>query len=218
MTTTLPEASLPYRTSSPGQSDILAFTPGEMHAAMLRPDRAIDLLLTDRDRLGRTLGEGRHLARLGLVMLVSTAVLALPFGIVLGLHHAFAASFLFLGSVAICFPSLHVFCCYLGARMSVSQALGLSLVTSSVASFFALGFAPILWLVRATTPGGSLVVGVVTSVLLSIALLAGLAHLARTVLGESLLLPRPGQRFLLFVWQGLVLFVASRLAQVLGLA
>ena len=63
-----------------------------------------------------------------------------PYGFVLGGDAAIRVALLFVGSVALCWPSLHVFSGYLGCRVSALQNLVIALLISAVAGMFALGF------------------------------------------------------------------------------
>jgi hypothetical protein len=194
------------------------FEAAEIRAAALLPHRAIDLVLVDRARLAKTVAAGRHLPALVLIMLLWSALFALPYGAVLGADRAWRIPALFLGSTAICFPSLHVFASYLGCKRPPAQNLVIALLIGFVASSFTLSFAPILWFIDLTTTASSFAVATVSTALLAASLLAGLWHLGRALLdeGES----GPGQRYRasIFAWQSLLVFVSYRMAVFLGLA
>ena len=101
--------------------------------------------------------------------------------------------------------------------MSIAQNLVLALVTSSVASIFLLGFAPIAWFIRVTTPSGSPTAAVVAVALLVAASLGGILQLSRCVLGDEALRPPGRYRLLLLAWQGLFAYVSYRMGVYLEL-
>jgi hypothetical protein len=204
------DSAQPYRVPSDASFPILPFEPRE-----LRPERTIELLLVERGRLAKTVAGGRNLVWLAGLMLIASVLCALPYGAALDLAGAWRVAALYLGAVAICFPSLHVFSGYIGCRLRLSQNLVIALTTSAVASVFALGFAPIIWFIGVTTAASSMAVSTVSLGLLAAGLLAGLGHVARTF--ASLMLGWH-HRLLLCAWQALVAFVAYRLASFLGLA
>jgi hypothetical protein len=207
----------PYRSTPEPVPTIAGFDAAELRAALYLPHRMIDLVLGQRERLSRTVADGRHLGALAAILLLATVTLSLPYGAVLGPGRVWRVAVLLLGSVLICFPSLHVFSSYLGCRMSVGQNLVLALVTSSVASMFLLGFAPIAWFIRVTTPAGSPTTAGVAVGLLVAALLAGILRLSRSLASDDPLRPSESYRWLLLAWQGLFAYVAYRMGVYLGL-
>src|SRR5262249_26051300 len=101
----LPSAD-PYRTaSSPNAPEPAPFEARELRAPALAPPRAIELVLSDRARLGRTLASGRPLGPLAAILVVASVLFTLPFAAVFGRGHVLAVAALYLGSVAICAPS-----------------------------------------------------------------------------------------------------------------
>jgi hypothetical protein len=214
---TQPDPSTPYRFAEAPAPAAAPFDASEILATALRPHRAIDLVLVHRARFTRTVTEGRHLPALAGLMLLASVLFTLPYGAVLGLHDLWRVATLYLGSVAICFPSLHVFSGYLGCRMTLGQNLVIALVISAVAGMFVLGFAPILWFVELTTTAGSIATGTVSVVLLSGALVAGLGHVARTLMEDPSARPDRSYQVLMVAWQGLLVFVAYRMGDFLGL-
>ena len=221
MTSTAPDAPAAleaYRHRPASRADVAPFGAGELRAAALRPHRALDLVLVERARLARTIaGEESLLPLIGLLLGVSVLA-ALPLGAVLGPERVLRVAALNLGSVAVCFPALHVWSGFLGCRNRLAQDLGLALLVSATAGVFALSFAPIVWFLRLTTAPGSLTVGTVSAGLLAISVLAGVAHLARTVREQaSVLSPSRGHRLLMLAWTGLLLFIACRMGAYLEL-
>lgn len=205
----------PYRAPPPSEPELLPFDGHELRRALLRPHLMIELVLVERLRLTKTVAEGRELATLVAVLTCAVVVLALPFGAVVGSVWRVAAWLL--GSLLVCFPSLHVTSSYLGCRMSVVQNLVMALVMTAVTSMFTLGFAPIVWFVGVSTPAGSTTAATVALVLLVAALVAGMIHLTRCIVGDAALRPSGSYRVLMTTWQALFGFVAYRMALFLEL-
>jgi hypothetical protein len=207
-----------YRLQPAAPAAARPFEAAEIRAAALVPHRVIDLVLVDRARLVKTVAAGRHLPALLLIMLLWSALFALPYGAVLGADRAWRIPALYLGSTAICFPSLHVFASYLGCKRPPAQNLVIALLIGFVASSFTLSFAPILWFIDLTTAASSIAVATVSMALLAASLLAGLWHLGRALLDEDM--PVQGRRYRasIFAWQALLVFVSYRMAVFLGLA
>jgi hypothetical protein len=217
LTPSAPLAPGPYRVASEPVQAPAPFDARELWTALLAPHRAIDLVLADRARLARTIAGGRGLPLLAGIMLVASALFSVPYALVFGTGSAFRVSALFLGSVAVCVPSLHVFTSYLGFRIRLTQNLVMALVVSSVASMFALAFAPIIWFVQLTTTPTSIAVASVSIALLTAALFAGLGQLARILAGDAGPSPGAGHRLLMAGWQTVVILVTYRMALFLGL-
>jgi hypothetical protein len=182
----------------------------QIEPALRRPYRAIELVLAERARLMASVIERRDLVVIAALLLLTSAAFALPYGFVLGWRFWRVAT-LFLGSTAICFPSLVVFSSYLGCRINLEQNLVLALLTPSVAALFSFGFFPILWFLDATMAGASATVTTahVSTVLLTVCLLAGLAHLARCT---RALRPDNPYWVLTTFWQCLFVFITYRMA------
>lgn len=207
-----------YRQPSDEGADAAPFDTRELRAVALRPHRALDLVLVERARLAKTIAGGENLLLLIAILLATSVLAALPFGAVLGPHRVLRVAALNVGSVALCFPALHVWSGYLGCKNRLGQDLVLALLVSAVAGLFALSFAPIVWFVRLTTSPGSISVGSVSAGLMALSVLAGVVHLARTV-GEQAraLSPTRGHRLVMVAWIGLLLFVVQRMAGYLEL-
>ena len=154
-----------------------------------------------------------------LVLTVATLVFALPFGAVLGLAGFWRVSVLLLGGIAICVPSLHMFGRYLGAGMTWTQTLAVSLGATAVTALFTFAFAPILGFMRATMSSSTIVTtqGMAIVLLLG-ALMAGIGQLLR-LLPDRRASRSSGSplRLVLVPWLSLYLFITLRLATVLGL-
>ena len=193
----------------------IPFETGQLRATFTRPQRILDVVFTDRARLVETVAAKRDLGLLVAVLLYASVLFALPYGAVLGWERFWRVALLFLGSLAICFPSLQVFCAYVGFRITLRQNMAMGLVITSAASLFTFGFFPILWFLRATMLSDSVVTPAHLSVaLLVFSLLAGIGHLYRC-------LPRfngggAGYVALMLVWQVLFVFITHRMATLLG--
>lgn len=195
------------------------FTPAELGAAMRHPGIAIDVLLAQRERWTASVVENRHLAQMAGLLLVSTFLFSLPYGLVLSYRQAWQIALLFLGSVAICLPSLHVVTAYLGLRIHVAQSFAFATIIAAVAAIFSFGFAPILWFLHATIDGplSRATVKVLSGFLLALCALLGSAHGMR-----CLKLTKRGDEsftlgFVVLVWQLLLLFIGVRMSGALGL-
>jgi hypothetical protein len=111
----------------------------------------IERILRDRDSVWRQVVEERNLKPLVTQMLVSSALSLFVYGAVLGASHSFPQAvssatklpLLFLATLAICLPTLYLFNLVFGARLSVTQAVALIMVSITVTSVLTLAFAPI---------------------------------------------------------------------------
>ncbi|MDH5492205.1 MAG: hypothetical protein OEY14_09640 [Myxococcales bacterium] len=211
----MPAAGPPYRVGADPAPVAEPFSRAELLEAMRRPARLIDLILAERARWMRTVSQGQNAALLAALMGLAGLLFALPYGLVLGLDRAWHIAALFLGSVAICWPSLHIFGSYLGLRVETGQSLALGLLVGAVASIFSLGFAPILWFLGATMDPriSAMTLGTISALLLGVALLVGLAQLRRCL---KLRRADPSLGWLMVIWQGLVLFITYRMGCYLG--
>lgn len=208
-----------YRMSAMTTSTAEPFTRAELFAALWRPQRWTDLLLADRERWMLTVTHGQHAGLLIAIMLVTSVLYALPFGLVLGFERFWHIAALYLGSVAICLPSLHVFAGYLGLGLRAGQTFALGVLVSAVASIFSLGFAPIVAFLHATmdpTNSAGAMAGLACT-RLAVALFAGMGQLMRSLrlrAGHE----RVGSlRLLMLVWQCLLMFITFRMGAFLGL-
>lgn len=194
------------------------WTDADLLSVWRRPYLAADVLLTHPQRLGATVARRPRQALLAATLLVVSLVFAAPFGLVLGPDKAWRVAALFVGALAVCFPSLHVFSAFLGRHVDVRQDLTLALTISAVAALFAAGFAPVIWFLDLTM-GDGVVVGArqVGGWMLGFCLLAGLVHQGRCMQSEPTLRASPGVASLLLVWHALLAFVTVRLAWALDL-
>lgn len=196
-----------------------AHTRDELMGVLRRPQRLLELVLVQRDRLHASIARAEHLWWLVGSLAAGTVLYALPFGAVLGLARSWRVAALLLGSVAICVPSLHVVGAFIGSRLRLAQTLCLALVISSVAALFTFGFFPIVWFLDATMEEGSFIdAGSIATVLWCISLAAGVTQFLRSQHAVSLLREfKPTFRALLVGWLGLLVFITARLAMALGL-
>jgi hypothetical protein len=149
-------------------------------------------------------------------LLLSSVLFALPFGAVLDLGRFWKVAWLLIGSLLICFPSLHIFSVYFGSRLSVAQNLCLSLSITSVAALFTFGFFPILWFFDATMPSTAATVTSdgIAVFLLTLSLLAGLGQLTGLLRAGG---ARIALSLFLLAWQVLFVFITFRMACFLDL-
>jgi hypothetical protein len=195
------------------------YSAAELLAAYVRPHRAVEVVLARWRRLAANIAEGRRLRHLLGLLVLASVIAAIPYGAVVGPDRFWRVAALFLGSVMICFPSLHVFGAFLGIRSDLGQNLTLALVISAVASIFTLGFAPVLWFLQATTPkgGSDAVVHGISVALLATGLLAGLVHLGRMIFFDRGLRSSRAGASMIVLWQILPVFITCRMGIFLGL-
>jgi hypothetical protein len=196
------------------------FARADVDAALVNPLRAIDVVLASPRRLARNVESARELVRLTALLLLCSALFALPFGFVLGLDAWWRVGVLYLGSTLICLPSLYVFSAYLGFGTSFTRVAVLALTIPAVAAIFTAGFAPILGFLRITFDSSSTQIRWqhVGFALLWIALAAGILQLWR-----CLRRPVTDTNSALFVllwiaWHAVFFYVLIRMAHVLELS
>ena len=111
----------------------------------------IERILRERDGIWRQIADERDLRKLTGQMLASSAISLACYGAVLGASNGFAQALssavklplLFLATLAICLPTLYLFNLVFGARLSVTQAVTLIMVSVTVTAVLTLAFAPI---------------------------------------------------------------------------
>jgi len=216
-----PEATVASEDARPGAAPAEPFSDDELRRAFVRPDLAAEVALGGAERLCRNLAEARGLWWLAGLLLATSLVAAVPYGAVPPTASFWRIAALFTGSLAICFPCLHVFSQFLGFRLRLSQNLALSLVLTSVAGLFTLGFFPIVWFIAATVDAapGSLVQPKGLSVmLLTLSLVMGMVQMGRCLVSRHGL-SRQARPFpaLMSVWLVLLAFITYRMALVLAL-
>lgn len=169
----------------------------------------------------RDLRESRHLpAYLG-GLLVSTLLLSAAYGAILGLYQpglqtlfaALKVPIVVLGAALLCTPTFFVFNSILGSKLSLSQTLGVVLYLAASAVLVLVAFAPIAWLFTVSTEGPGFLRGLHLLVFL-IAAAYGMKSLntARRYLNYVDATQTPIHGGFLFLWFGIVLFVALQMA------
>jgi hypothetical protein len=151
------------------------------------------------------------------LLLVASILCTTPYGFLVRSDKIWSIAALFFGSILLCLPSLHVFTVFFGVRVTILHSFILSSVISSVAGIFSLGFAPILWFLKATMNNGDLSALTISLALLLLSLGAGLIHLTRLLASSVALRPSKVYPFLLGTWTLLLLFVTYRMARALEL-
>jgi len=213
-----PEGAVLTPTSSSATTAAEPFGFADLVGMARSPSRVLDMVLAERPRLAASIALSTAPWTLVAVLVLCTAVASLPYGVVDGWSNAWRVAALYGGSVLLCWPSLQVFGAYLGSSLRPLQNLALSLLIASVAALFSLGFAPIVWFLRATMVNGDWIDGnAVYVVLLAFGLFAGLGQFSRCVAGHRDLRPFGPAGILLLSWQVLVVFVTWRMARALGL-
>jgi hypothetical protein len=192
-------------------------------SVVARPHRMVDLVLAAPARIAANVTDGRHLPELVLVLLLASTLFAVPYGFVLGWpswsSYWWRISVLYLGSTLICFPSLHVFCTYMGVRIKIGQDLALALTIPAVAALFTFGFAPILGFLLWTVKDADAGIGYrgLSGLLLCIALLAGIGQMWRCLVRAREAQLDVLRVFVLCAWHAVFLYVVLRMGQVLEL-
>ena len=193
----------------------IPFDRRELLDLVAYPARTASVVLAEPERMVATIDGRRHSFLLVSGLLVSSVLFTLPFGAVVDLSGAWRIAVLYVGSLLLCVPSLHVFSAYVGARTDFVQNLALGLWITAVVAMFTFGLFPILWFLDRTSGESTRVTPqhlLITA--LSIAFLAGLGHGLRALLHLS---RPPFAKVLLFAWFLLLTYITGRMAQVLEL-
>lgn len=188
--------------------------------AFLRPHRALEYVLEAPTRLEHALGEDRNQWLLCGLLAFAGVVFALPYGALPPVGGVLKIPLLFTGSVLICWPSLHVFGTYLGARISPSQGLALALLLSAVAGAFTLGFFPIVWFLHLTSESadrGTIGTGTVSIALLGVSLALAILQMFQLLVRAAPVRDDGRLWILLAIWLALLLFITYRMARSLGI-
>ena len=189
----------------------------ELHKAARLAANACELVLAHPGRIAATLPVRDRVAALLRVLAIATAVASLPFGFVHDPTGFWKVAVLFAGPVLLCWPALQVFGSFCGRTLHPAQTLALTLVVSSTAALFSLGFTPILWFLGATmTAGDRIDHSILALLMLVAAMAAGLLQLLRCVAHDKS--HDPGRALpLLVAWQIVVVLVAMRMGRALHL-
>jgi hypothetical protein len=204
----------PRRESAP-------FSDDELRRALLRPDLAMECALGGRERLTRNLAEGRGMWWLAGLLMATSLLAAVPYGVVAPRARFWNIAVLYTGSLLICFPCLHVFSQFLGMRFRLAQNLVLALLITSVAGLFTFGFFPIIWFIDATTQATrdtQIVPADLSVLLLAVSLAMGMVQMGRCLVAPNGL-GRKAKQFpvLMAFWLVLLVFITYRMATVLAL-
>lgn len=181
--------------------------------------KGMEVVLAESNRIAMGVGSGRYPGLLVLLLLTTSLLFALPYGAVLDPERFWRVAALFVGSLAICFPSLQVFGNYMGFRIDVTRNLSLALLLTSAAALFSFGFFPILWFLQETmqSEGGEVTAQHLSIAFLSVSLAAGIGHLGRCLVALEKAKRGEISWLLMLVWQGLFVFISYRMALVLEL-
>lgn len=207
------------RNSSP-RPKLEPYSADEVSAALRNPLRLFDLVLSTPDRLAASLESGRAGPALALAFVLAGTAFAAPYGLVLGTDSWWRIAALYMGSTAICLPSLFVFALYVGVRVGPLQILVLASTVPAVAALFTFGFAPVLAFLRLTMVAeeSSITWLDLSRVLLVLALVAGILRLWRCLIGARELDNRGTLVLVLLGWHAVFLHVVYRMSDVLGLS
>ena len=203
------------RPRSPGE----ALSGEEIRRALVRPDLMFEYVLASRDRMRATLTTARGIWWLAAMLLAVSLASTVPYGAVSPIHSFWKVAVLFVGSVLICLPCLHVFSQFLGMRIDLGKSLALALVITSVAGLFTFGFAPIIWFIDCTTeagPDAAVTPRGLSVFLLCFSLLMGIGRMA-TCLPVRCAKDAPWLPLLMIHWVALIAFITYRMARLLEL-
>lgn len=223
-----PRPPRPVRDSAAVEPSAQPYSESELLAALWQPHRGLEIALGRRERLVASLTDDRSVLLLAGLLLLLSLVAALPYGVIAptsprggtAVPDVLRVVSLYLGSVALCLPSLLVFATFLelplrGARMALLAAL-----LCAVAAAFSFGFFPITWFIDLTTDSqaeAAVSVHSISTTLLVFGLVIGMVQMilclqaARVQRGTALL------GLLLTCWIVLLAGIVDRMAGVLHL-
>jgi hypothetical protein len=198
------------------------FSSEEYAGAFKRPQRTIEYILGSSRRLARSVYDGGAPWRLAMMLLMVSLLAAIPYGIVSPRGDWWKIAALYCGSLAICFPSLHVFAQFFGVKLELLRSLALSMIITATAALFTFGFFPIIWFLnKSIVPGNDTVIRPqeLSTFLLYTSLVLGLVQIARCLVAPGF---RKAQRnaslgFLFILWTPLLIFITHRMAGLLEL-
>jgi len=198
---------------------VIAFSREELTRAFVQPQLVIEYILGEYPRLSMNLAQGGHLGLVVLLLGLTSTLVTIPYAMAAPDSSFWHVAVLYTGSMLICFPSLHIFSCFLGNRFRLSQNLALGLVITSVASLFTFGFFPIIWFMEASiraAPGSAITPASISTLLLWTALALGVVHMVRCL---ALRKASIGGNFNVFlvVWLALLVFITQRMTRVLDM-
>jgi hypothetical protein len=131
--------------------EVEPFSSHDLFVVLYKPYLIAELVLGGRERLARNLSNGIGIALLALLLLLASVIAPIPYGLFTPSGSFWKIAALYTGSMAICFPCLHIFTQFMGFRIDLARILGLALVITCVAGLFAFGFAPIIGFIYFST-------------------------------------------------------------------
>jgi hypothetical protein len=197
------------------------FSEEELQRAFVRPHRVIECVLGGKERLAQNLVAARGLARLALLLLLTSLLATVPYGLLSPARSLWKIAVFYAGSLLLCFPSLHVFAQFLGFKFALAQNFALSLVITSVAGLFTFAFAPIIWFIEFTAASDrafTISPSDLSVLLLGVSLAMGVWQMERCLrLRSGAARERKGLDGLVTAWLVLFVFIAYRMALLLGI-
>jgi hypothetical protein len=197
------------------------FSGEEFRRVIARPHLLVEFILGGKDRLARSLADGKALGGLAAVLLAASILATIPYGLLSPAANFWKIATLYTGSLLICFPCLYAFGQFLGLRLDLARSLALALIITATAGLFTFAFAPIIWFITFSIrvdPQTAIRPRDLSAFLLAVSLLLGLAQMGRCLVDRN----GPARRFehlpyLMASWLPLLLFITWRMACLLEL-
>jgi hypothetical protein len=201
---------------------IIAFSPEEYEGVLKQPQQTIEYILGSHGRLARSVWEGESPWRLAVMLLAVSLLASIPYGIVSPHGNWWKITVLYCGSLAICFPSLHIFAQFFGVKLKLMRSLALSMIITATAAIFTFGFSPIIWFLKfSILPREQTVIGPdeLSTFLLYVSLALGLVQVGRCLSdpGFRRAQRNPSLIFLFILWAPLLIFITYRMTCLLRL-
>jgi hypothetical protein len=211
--------SAPPLLTSP-EEEIIAFSPEEYAGALRQPQRTIEYVLGSSGRLARSVCDGGTPWRLAFMLLTVSLLAAIPYGIVAPHSGWWKIAALYCGSLAICFPSLHIFAQFFSVRLELLRSLALAMIITATSAFFALGFSPIVWFLKISiVPREQPIITPydLSIFLLYVSLILGLVQIMRCLIGRGFRQAHGSPLLILLVvlWAPLLIFITHRMSMLL---
>jgi len=225
------EPKVPPPLLASSQAEVaIAFSPEEYGGVLKRPEQTIEYILGSSSRLARSVWDGEAPWRLAAMLLATSLLASIPYGIVSPHPYGIVSphsnwwkiAVLYCGSLAICFPSLHIFAQFFGVKLKLMRSMALSMIITATAAIFTFGFFPIIWFLSVSIiPGQNSVVGPsqLSTFLLYVSLALGLVQVGRCLSDSSFRRAQrnPSLGFLFILWAPLLIFITHRMACLLEL-
>jgi hypothetical protein len=197
--------------------EAIAFSQEEYEGALKRPQQTIEYVLGSRSRLARSVWDGEAPWRLAAMLLAVSLLASIPYGIVSPHGDWWKIAVLYCGSLAICFPSLHIFAQFFGVKLKLMRSLALSMIITATAAIFTFGFFPIIWFLKfSIIRREQTVIGPdeLSTFLLYVSLALGLVQIGRCLSdpGFRRAQKSPSLWFLFILWAPLLIFITYRMA------